>query len=68
MAKKKIKVRTTHMIDNEWYPVGKYDYHECCDCSLVHRVELKWDNGKLWEKWIRDDTQTQVAREKQRVK
>lgn len=68
MAKKKIKVRTTHMIDNEWYLVGKYDYHECCDCSLVHRVELKWDNGKLWEKWTRDDTQTQIAREKQRVK
>jgi len=47
------------LTDGRWYQVahGKPPYlHECCECGLVHRVEFKIENGRIWERWTIDES------------
>lgn len=50
------------MEDGKWYRLGHFEYHGCCDCGLVHKVEVKLERGVLWTRWVRDDAQTRQAR------
>jgi len=46
------------LTDGAWYQIahGKPPYHhECCECGLVHRVEFKVENGRIWERWTIDE-------------
>lgn len=55
------------LTDGAWYQVahGKPPYqHECCHCSLVHTVEYKIENGRIWERWTIDEKATESARRK----
>jgi hypothetical protein len=47
--------------DNKWY-LEKFDMHECCDCGLVHDVEYKVENGRIFTRWKRNDTATKKVR------
>ena len=38
--------------------------HECCDCSLTHKVECRLIDGKLYERWTRDSAETRKRRRK----
>ena len=65
MAARKRKprdVRSIELEDGKWYRLGHFEFHECCDCALVHRVETKLERGVLWTRWIRDEDQTKQAR------
>jgi hypothetical protein len=66
-AKKKSpkKEHTYQLYDNVWYRSahGRPPYrHECCDCSLVHNIEYKFEQGSVWEKWTVDTQATVKAR------
>ncbi len=42
------------LVDGVWYRLGhgKPPYeHSCCRCGLRHRVEFKYEQGSVWEKW-----------------
>ena len=35
--------------DGQWVaPKRKYFYEKCCDCGLVHKVEFKVVNHRIW--------------------
>ena len=66
MAKTK-REHTVQLVDGTWYRIanGKPPYlHECCDCSLVHRVAYKMENGVIFEQWTRDEAETKAARKR----
>lgn len=53
--------------DGKWYRVAHRQppyAHVCCDCHLTHIVKYKFENGTLWERWVRDDKATAKARRK----
>ena len=50
------------MWDGRWYRLGNVAYHECCDCSLVHRVDHKLECGTIYERWCVDKRETNKAR------
>jgi hypothetical protein len=41
---------------------------ECCDCGLVHRIEHKVENGRLWVRYIVDKKATARARVRRKLK
>ena len=43
---------------------GRFSAHECCDCSLTHKVEYRLIDGKLYERWTRDPVETRKRRRK----
>lgn len=59
---KKTDDHTYDVKNGEWLDVGKYTLHECCDCSLIHRVRYRLHEGKVQESWRRDDRATARAR------
>lgn len=57
----------TQVIIGKWYAIasgadGRKFTEECCDCGLVHRVEYKVANGRIWQRWFVDDAATRKAR------
>lgn len=50
------------MQEKTWYVVGHHDLHECCDCGLVHKVKYKFEKGRIWESWERDEHETRKSR------
>lgn len=40
---------------------------ECCDCGLVHIVEYKIENGKLWVRYDRDEAESRKARARRKA-
>ena len=64
------KPHVVQLEDGKWYRIanGSAPYwHECCDCSLVHRVAYKVENGHIWEQWTRDEKKTRSARRRKQV-
>lgn len=55
-------MKTIQIYENKWYRLGNVEHHECCGCSLVHRVEHKLERGMIFERWSVDDYQTRKAR------
>ena len=39
--------RTVQINDGSWYLLSDYTRDVCCDCSLVHDVDYKIENGKI---------------------
>ena len=58
---------TVQMYDDKWY-LDKFERHECCDCSLVHDVEYKVENGRLFTKWKRNEKETRASRKQNGIK
>ena len=57
-------LQTVQLEDGEWVESGRFDLHECCDCSLTHKVEYRLIDGKLYERWTRDPVETRKRRRK----
>ncbi len=59
------------LLDGVWYRLGhgKPPYeHQCCRCSLRHRVEFKYEQGSVWEKWtILPDPPKRMKRARKRA-
>lgn len=49
------------IIDGKWYKANKNKI-ACCDCFLVHVVEVKKRNGKYYFKWTADRRATAQIR------
>ena len=50
--------------DGEWFDVSEEGGYllQCCDCGLVHRVNFKLKEGKLWMQAFRDNRRTGQVR------
>ena len=71
MAKKKPVDNTQQIYDDVWYVVAHGDNKihtlECCHCSLVHRRDYKFDNGRVWERLTQDPVATLEARKRRGI-
>jgi len=54
--------------DNKWYHFAREEWIICCDCSLVHRVKFKVENGKIYAKWTRSPKDTYSFRRSKKVR
>ncbi len=45
MARKVISVQTE---PGKWYRFDSEELTECCDCSLIHHVEYRFENGRMF--------------------
>lgn len=48
-------------------PNGRYVNFACCDCGLVHRIDVKIKNKKTQLKFIRDNRRTGQRRRRQKI-
>jgi hypothetical protein len=49
--------------DGEWvWPIMEGYKMSCCDCGLVHKVDFKITDGKIWLKMSRDYRATAAIR------
>lgn len=39
---------------------------ECCDCGLVHRINYKIENGRIWVQYALDSKLTRLARRRRK--
>jgi hypothetical protein len=59
------KRRITQVVSGRWYAIasgGKPYEEQCCDCGLVHSIEYKISNGRIYQRWAVDDAATRSAR------
>jgi hypothetical protein len=64
-TKRKQREHKYQLTDGTWYKSahGRPPYlHECCDCGLTHRIEYKYEQGAVWERWTIDEKETQRSR------
>ncbi len=70
MAKRKNKYIPVQIEDGKWYALnpstkaeaGDPWTEECCNCGIVHRVNYKIENGRIWVQYIVDSKLTRRAR------
>lgn len=63
-----MKVKVEHLASGQPFVIPKdgYYYDECCDCNLVHLINITKHKGKyIWVSW-RDDYMTRLARRARR--
>lgn len=53
---------------NKWYYFARKDGLICCDCSLVHTMQFKIKDKKIYIKFDRDDRATAGYRRSREVK
>jgi len=56
------KEKVQQLYDNVWYRIDNEYTHECCDCSLVHTVKYKLENGVVFMQWNLNPRETKKAR------
>ena len=54
--------------EGKWYDFNRNDTLICCDCSLVHKLQFKIVNGKIFIKFKRDNRATAAYRKGKEVK
>lgn len=55
------------VVEGRWYPVFGYEYHECCHCALVHRIEYRLNDGMLEDRAFIEHRRTEKARKKRGI-
>lgn len=65
MSKKREHV--VQIYDDKFY-LDKFDRHECCGCSLVHDLEYKVENGRIFSRWKVNQRETNKQRKKLGIK
>jgi hypothetical protein len=66
-AKQPVDDGVYQVIDGKWMDVGSFKRHVCCDCLLTHIVTYRIFEGRLQEKWMRDDKSTLKDRRRDRM-
>ena len=58
-----------HVTDGEWIQVPKRGgKDQCCDCGLVHTINYKIIDGKIYTQVFRDPKATGGARSKKKAR
>ena len=57
-----VKDEYQQLWDGSWYLLDDSYSHQCCDCGLVHSVDFKLENGRLFQRWSVDTKETRKAR------
>ena len=52
------------IVPGKWMPAGPWECIVCCDCGLVHDIELRRRGGKLYWRWWRNNRSTAAVRRK----
>ena len=59
------------IFDGSWYalasPSADIHVEECCTCALIHRVDYKVENGRIWVRWVVDEKDTKAARKRRKI-
>jgi hypothetical protein len=58
------KIKRHILEDGKWYPVPQY--HGCCNCGLVHKIDFRLQSGILRWRWIQKVKLTQEVRRAKR--
>lgn len=58
---RKKRTSTPEATSGEWF-VWDFDYHECCECGLTHKVRKRIRKGQFQENWTVDPAETRKAR------
>ena len=56
------RLPTVQVVEGRWYAMGSYDHDECCDCGLVHKMEYKFEKGRIWFRAFVDQHRTRMVR------
>ena len=50
--------------EDEWFHIPRKGFrHGCCECSLIHDVDVKVDEqGRVWTRWRVNGRATAAAR------
>jgi hypothetical protein len=63
-----VKIQSIQMEPGKWYRLDSPEMTECCDCSLIHVTEYKFENGRmLWRSKV-DRKATNVKRRENGIK
>ena len=54
--------RTIQINDGAWYAQADYTRDICCDCSLVHDLDFKFENGVLFVRTVVNRRETNRLR------
>ena len=54
--------------EDKWYHFTRKDGLICCHCSLVHELQLKIEDGKIYIKFKVNDKETALRRRGKEVK
>lgn len=65
---RKPKYRTVQIFDGAWYELANFDRDICCSCSLVHKTEYKFEDGKIWFRTKVDQRETAKLRKAENIK
>jgi hypothetical protein len=52
--------------DGKWYALGAEFQFECCDCGLVHDIEIRKFKGKFQIRLFRNRRSTSASRRERR--
>ena len=63
-----MKIQSIQMEPGKWYRLDSPEMTECCDCSLIHVTEYKFENGRmLWRSKV-DRKATNIKRRENGIK
>lgn len=63
-----MKISSIQMEPGKWYRLDSPEMTECCDCSLIHVTEYKFENGRmLWRAKV-DRKTTNIKRRENGIK
>lgn len=61
-------MKQVQITSGRWYEVTGFTHTVCCDCSLVHKEELKLKDGKLLWRVFVDKKKTDLLRKQAGIK
>jgi hypothetical protein len=59
------KRNLVQVVSGKWYAIasgGKPYEEQCCDCGLVHDIQYKVENGRIWQRWDGNEEKSRLAR------
>jgi Zn-finger protein len=62
------KNEVVQIIEGQWVNWHNKETWECCDCALVHRVEMRKVKGQLQVRMYRDNRRTGQRRRRAKLK
>lgn len=68
MSKKPYNPPSIQMEEDVWYPQDSPETTECCDCSMIHHTEYKFENGRLYWRSSVDEEATKIKRKENGIK
>jgi len=63
-----VKIQSIQCEPGKWYRLDSPELTECCDCSLLHWTEYKFENGRMFWRSKVDRKATAAKRKENGIK